>query len=607
MRPVLAQPLDDAVATVRARLTTRRAVRWAVLGGWAGAGLSALWLGGWLLRLLPLPHYAWLLAPLGIAAAVAAVVGRSTFAASDADLALLVDRLLDSDELAITAMELRGGEAAGALAGQVLADSELALEGRRVELRGGLPVGPPRHVRFLPLALLAVAAMTFLPRLPEPTRTAGPAGDLTEEAERLEQRRRELEQELGVELPDELDAGLADLVEAMKNGTVGKDEAAQKAQELSDALGELTGREGDGVAEALEQMARDLEGIDPELAEDLKDALDEADLEQAQEAVERMRERMEQASPEERERAARQMERAAEQAMKSPLPGLGGALQSEAGRMRQQAGGGGSQNEGGQQGGEQPSGEGQGGQGGEQGGEQGGQQQGSQGGQSEGQGGQQAGGGQQEGGGQTGGGSGQQPGGQQGGEGGGSGGSGLSEYLQQLEEQGLGGDGLAEQEAQSELQQQMEQALGGAAGRLGGNGATGQQGRGQGDGAPSWGAGSDHTDADSGTFDTAGAPHQDMDRQVDGRTSDWVVPFDQDHAPERLDGVEAVASTVDVPLGDGPVDVERFRLQGSQERAGAPLIQAPDGYREAAEEAIEGEGIPRAYRDQVKTYFDAIE
>jgi len=62
-----------------------------------------------------------------------------------------------------------------------------------------------------------------------------------------------------------------------------------------------------------------------------------------------------------------------------------------------------------------------------------------------------------------------------------------------------------------------------------------------------------------------------------------------------------------VPLGDGPVDVETFRLEGSQERSGAPLLQAPDGYREAAEEAIDGESIPRAYRDQVKTYFDAIE
>ncbi len=607
MRPAPSAPLDVAVELVGSRLRTRRTVRWAVLGGWIGALLSALWLGAWLMRWAPLPHFAWLLAPLAGTAAIAALIGRSTFKATTSDLALLVDRLLDSEEVAITALELRDGAPGTALAGQVLADSDLALEGRRTELKGSLPVGPPRHVRFLPLALLAVAAMTFLPRAPLREKPAGPAGDLAAEAERLEQRKEQLEQELGVEMPDDLDAQMAELIEAMKNGSIGKDDAAQKAQELSDALNDLSGRNADGVSDALEQLAQDLEGIDPELAEDLKDAFDDADLEEAQEAVDRMRERMEQASPEERERAAREMERAAESAMNSPLPGLGGALRSEAGRMRQQAGSGGSQNQGGQQGGQQASGQGQGGTGGQQQGQQGGEQQGSQGGQSQGQGGQQDGQGQQQGGGQTGGGTGQQPGGQQGGQSGGQGGGGLSEYLEQLEQQGLGGDGLAQEEAQSQMQQQMEQALGGAAGRLGGKGATGQQGHGQGGDQASWGAGTGHTDEDAGTFDTTGRSHQDMDRQVDGRTSDWVVPFDQQHAPERLDGVEAVASTVDVPLGDGPVDVETFRLEGSQERSGAPLLQAPDGYREAAEEAIDGESIPRAYRDQVKTYFDAIE
>jgi len=98
-----------------------------------------------------------------------------------------------------------------------------------------------------------------------------------------------------------------------------------------------------------------------------------------------------------------------------------------------------------------------------------------------------------------------------------------------------------------------------------------------------------------------------MNRQVDGAHSDWVVPFNQDHEARRIEGIEAVATTVDVPLGDGPVDSETFRLSGSEETAQSPLLQAPPGYREAAEEAIEGDAVPRSYRDQVREYFDAIE
>ena len=70
--------------------------------------------------------------------------------------------------------------------------------------------------------------------------------------------------------------------------------------------------------------------------------------------------------------------------------------------------------------------------------------------------------------------------------------------------------------------------------------------------------------------------------------------------------MHALATSVAVPLGEGPVDVETMRLRGSEERSGSPLLQAPPGYREAAEEAIQGEGIPRHYREQVKDYFDAI-
>jgi hypothetical protein len=598
--------LDLAIDLVRRRLVRRVALRWGALGAWAGALLAALWLGGWLLRWLPLPHFAWLLLPVGLAAGLAAGVAIWRFRAGREDLALLVDKVLGTDEVAVTALGLSGAGPTrpSPLVPVVLAEAESALSGAGVELRQQLRLRWPRHLRWLPLALLAVAAMTFLPRVPIPEKPAGPAGDLEAEADRLEQRKDQLERELGAELPDDVDEALTELIEAMKSGSIGRSDAAEKAEELSDRLDDYAASQGDGAAQALRDAAESLERADPELAEDLKDALDQGDLDAAQEAVERMRERMEQKSPQERERAARELEKAAEQAMKSPMPGLGGALQGEANRLRQQRGGqGNQQGQQGQQGGQQAGG--QGNQGSQQGGQQqGGQQQGSQGGQQ----GQQSGGQQGQGGSQTAGGQGSQQGGESGQEGGGQGGGqGLSEYLDQLDQQGLGGDGLAQDEAQSQLNQEMEQALGGAAGRLGEmEGATGNQGAGDGEGA-SWGAGRSHTDEDGGNYDTAGVGHQDMNRQIEGRTSDWVAPFDQQHAPERLEGIEAVATTVDVALGEGPVDVETFRLSGSSERSAAGLVQAPAGYREAAEEAIQGEGIPRAYRDQVKEYFDAID
>lgn len=600
------ETLDVALDLVRRRLIRRAALRWGAIGAWIGAGLAALWLGGWLLRWLPLPEFAWLLVPVAAATALAAGVAAWRFRASREELALLVDRVLETDEVAVTALGLSGEGAArpSLLVPVVLAEAEAALTGSGEELKQRLRLRWPLHLRWLPLALLAVAAMTFLPRVPIQEKPAGPAGELEAEAERLEQRKDQLERELGTRLPDEMDEALAELIEAMKGGTIDRSEAAEKAQELRDRLDDYATGQGDGAAQALRDAAESLERADPELAEDLKDALDDGDLGEAQEAVDRMRDRMEQRSQQERDRATRELEKAAEQAMKSPLPGLGGALQGEAARLRQQQGSqGDQQGQQGQQGGQQAGG--QGNQASQEGGQQqGSQQEGSQGGQQ----GQQSGGQQGQGGSQTAGGTGSQQGGDAGEQGGGQGGGqGLSEYLEQLEQQGLGGDGLAQDEAQSQLNQEMEQALGGAAGRLGEmEGATGSQGAGDCEGA-SWGAGRSHTNKDEGGFDTAGVDHQDMNRQVDGRTSDWVVPFDQDHAPERLDGVEAVATTVDVPLGEGPVDVETFRLSGSDERSASALVQAPAGYREAAEEAIQGEGIPRAYRDQVKEYFDAIE
>ncbi len=613
MRPDLREPgsagdasLWGGLAVVQNRLRFQRSLDGAAFGGWLGVGLSGLWLAGWLLRLAPLPHPALLLIAPAVGLLLSAALAVRSFRPTETELALVVDRLLGSREAVVTSL----GAGAGRLAGRVHRDAQRALEDAAPRLRAGLPLRPPRRLLALPLGILLLAAATLLPRAPERLTPAGPAGDPTAEAERPQDRKETLERELGVELPEDLDAEFAELIDAMKRG--GDAEAlAEQAQDLAEKLDrhreELS--QG-GAAEALQQAADALADADGEAARDLEDAAAQGDLDAAKDAIDRMRERMKNQPERQQEQAARELEKAAERASAGGMPGLGDALREEARKAREaRRGAGGSGNSGqgegpGQQGGQggqegsQSSedgqkagqeGNGQGGQQGSQGGQQGQGEQSGQGGGAAGQGGgQQAGDGAQ-----------QRGGGQSGGQGGG-----LGEYLEQLDQQGLGGDGLAQQQQQMEMSQGLGQALGGAAGRVG-KGQMGRGGRGNADGT-GWGAGSEHTDEDKGNHQTDGQGFQDMDRQVEGRTSHWTTEYGQDHEEKRLEGVDALATSVAVPLGDGPVDVETMRLRGSDERSGSPLLQAPPGYREAAEEAIQGEGIPRHYRDQVKNYFDAI-
>ncbi len=606
MRPDFSEPgsaggasLHGGLALVRGRLRARRALGGGGTGGWIGLGFAAAWLVGWLLRLLPLPHVALLLVPVAAGLAVGAVLAARSFRPSPSDLALVVDRLLGSREAVVTSLE--GGSSA--LVGRVHRDAERALVDAGPRLRSGLPLRPPRRLLLLPIGVLLLAAATFVPRVPARIRPAGPAGDPAAEAERLQERKEALERELGVALPDELDAEFAELVRAMKEGG-DVDALAEQAADLARKLDQHREQLArGGGADALQQAADALAAADGDAARDLQDAAAEGDLDAARDAIERMRERMEQRPERERERAAKELERAAERAAAGGMPGLGDALKEEARRAREAKRGASGAGQGGE-------GKGAGQQGGDGGkdGAAGGQEPGSQGAGDGGKDGQQgAGQGAQagEGGGQAAQGGGQpgQQGGQQGGGGAAGGeGGGLGEYLDQLEQQGLGGDGLAEQERQMEMSQGLGQALGGAAGRIGDG--QGGQGGGQGEGT-GWGAGTSHTDEDEGNHG-GGPGHQDRDRNVEGRTSGWTAEFGQDHAEERLEGIKALASSVAVPLGEGPVDVETLRLRGSEERSGDPLLEAPPGYREAADEAIQGEGIPRHYRDQVKNYFDAI-
>ncbi len=563
--------LEASLRWLDGRLALRRAVRLGSLGAWIGGGVALLWLLGWILRLAPLPMPGLLLAPVLLGAAAGGLLGRLRGSVPLSERALLLDSLLELDEAAITVVEMGEGAAVDPRAREAKGRLSAAL-GDGAGLPAKLPLAPPRHARFLPVVLLVLLGGLYVPQVAPRVPPPAKPGDLADEAERLEERKAELEAELDTELPAELEEAFDALVGDMKAGKVDRAAAAERAEDLRERLAELAKQNaeqsGDGAA-----AAEALQSVDPEAARDLAEALRQGDLAAASDAVESMRERMQGSSPADRERAARELERAAQQAAEAGNQALGDALREEGRRAR-----GGQQQDGqgqGQQGG-QPQGQQQGQQGGEQQGQQGGQQGGQQQGQ---QGGQQGG----------------QPQGQQGGDG-------LAEYLDQLQQGGVGD--LAEQQRLMEMAQEMNGALGGSQGRLGQKGGGGKgQGQGKSPGE-SWGAGSAHTDAVGEAFSTDGADHRDMDRQVDGRHSSWVVDELGENPEERLQNVQALTQSVRGKLNDGPIDSWTLRLSGSDEDAAAPLASAPPGYRAAAEEAVDGEAVPRAYRDQVKQYFD---
>ena len=84
----------------------------------------------------------------------------------------------------------------------------------------------------------------------------------------------------------------------------------------------------------------------------------------------------------------------------------------------------------------------------------------------------------------------------------------------------------------------------------------------------------------------------------------YVVVDASSSVVEEFPGVKALTQSVNGPLADGPIDSWDIRLNQGDETARAPLSSAPPAYRAAAEEAVDRESVPRAYRDQVKQYFD---
>jgi hypothetical protein len=490
--------------------------------------------------------------------------------------ALLLDRVLGTDEAVATAVGLRGGEAPVEFLDALrerLAD-EVAPDDPR--LVSGLPFRPPPRTGLLPILAAAIVCVGLLPPFGDAPRTA-PSSDPLGEAERLSERKQALEEEFGTVLPEEIDQAFEDVLEALRRGEAGRPDAAKKAGELERKLAELANSGADGTTGEFQQAQDALGDVDGEAAQDLADAAKEGDLAAAAAAVDRMRERMQTREPRQREEAAAALKKAASAAAAAGRDELAGALEGEAARTE------GAESEG------RSSDQGSGPQG----------QDGTAGGQDS------ASSRQGQGAGDQSGAASEQGSGAQGAQGDpehpGSGG-GLAEYLRELEAQGVAGR-LGEEARRRAMAERMQGALRGAnpyaaADGLGGDGES--EGRG------GWGAGRSHTD-EAGESRPEGPEHQNRNRQVDGSHRDWVTEFGQEHVEDRMEGIQAVTQTVEVPVGEGPVDMEFMRRTGGDEASGRALIQAPAGYRAAAEEAIDGEGVPRVYRDQIKTYFDAID
>ncbi len=563
--PIPDAPLAAALAALGRRLRALRMARGAVAGLWPGLGVAGVWVLAGKLALVADPVPGRLLPLVAVVlggSALGALAGALKPLPGVEDSALLLDRLLGTDEAAATAVGLEGGAAPADLVAALHERLDQDVDPADPRLLAGLPFRSPRRTRLLPVLLALVVGAAFLPPLRAPARHA-PSHDAAAEADRLVERKEALERELGAELPADVDQAFDDLIAALRKGDAGRAEAERKAERLDEALEGMKKGEGEGVAGEMERAQDALEGVDVEAAEDLRDAAREGDLASAADAVERMRERMKKREPREQERAADALKKAAEAASKAGADELADALKNEAERTS----GGGSNPQSGDGGGESQPANGPSGAPGEGGSE---PQGGPEGGE-------------------------QRPG------------DGLAEYLRALEKQGLGqslGEAKTRQEMASRLQGAMEAAGANPYEAGPGDGRTGRGGRS--DGTADWGAGSTHTDEDQGSR-PEGGEHELMNRQVDGVHRDWLTEYGQDHAEKRLEGIQAVTQTVDVPIGDGPVDVEFMRRTGSDERSGKALVQAPEGYRAAADEAIDGEGVPRIYREQVKTYFDAIE
>ncbi len=523
------------------------------VGLWIGtaavAGLAVARIVGWLPWYIAVPGG---VIALGVPALIGAGVGVWRHHLPRRERALLVDRVVGSDEALVTAIHQL--EATGRT------EALHTLDATPAQVRAALPIGAPRHAPWsLAAAALVTAALLALPRI----HVALPKGPIDDPvvAEGVELREA-LEKPEAIVLPEELRSQAEDLAEALIDQELDADEAAKRLKELQESIEQFQ-RELEPSTDLLQELEEAAKELDAPALDRLSDALAQADMEGAGQAAEDFAEAMEQATPEQRQQAAEQLEKAGQRMQQSNDPAvqeLGEAMQ-QTGETMQQA----------------------------QGQEQNGSPGGPNGGQEnplspeEAQQLRDALEQQRE----------------------------LGKRLQQDRErlqQSQELSGAAEGAQERLLREQPQGGQDPSSDEGTGEGEEREAGLAQNEarGNPG-GAGSStgHTWEDQGEFGPeAGGPSLPVGFTPDGNQGEHIDDFEKFYAAARLDEAEPVLASEQGQLRDGRVDALVTRLSGSDEEAYAPQMEIPASYQQEAVEAIETETIPPAYREAVKTYFD---
>ena len=569
--------VEQLLRTARTRL--RRRSIWTWFGLFFGGGaLTALCLGLMSRLWWPLPSVSpWLLmlGVCGAACLLGACIGAFRPILNERQLALLLDRSMKTDEVLVTQHFLEASGKAETHP-EIVADLQ-----RRIEdlprAGGHLPRMSWRGFRW-PLVLAALATLVlFLPQREGAVAKMDPKDKtlIEEQADKLEDTLEELEDKFEEKLPEDIEDAVENLVDELQSGSLSETEAAEQIQALQDMLDEFEDEMAEAndlmedLADAADELAKD------NLTQDLSEAMENADMESAEKALDDLMESMENASEQERQEAGDALKEAGEQLSQSSNSQL-----QEMGEHMKQAGE--SMSESGTQ-------ENQG-------------QQSSSSSQSARESTQQA---MED----------------------------LKERMQQSREMA---ERMKEDAERLQRSQELNGALEGAnqqmggesgvdegEGQQGGQGDQGGEGQGaqagQGEGAGEngqgvavgQGLGSDpgqgHTWEDEGTHETEGG-HRDANRLSDRNQGLEIDDFEQFYEAIRMEGTDSALTGVDAQIDEsGQMESLPSRLTEGSESSSRPLLDVPDGYRDAAERAMENERVPPGYRNSVRQYFESVE
>ena len=118
-----------------------------------------------------------------------------------------------------------------------------------------------------------------------------------------------------------------------------------------------------------------------------------------------------------------------------------------------------------------------------------------------------------------------------------------------------------------------------------------------------WGVGSTNEAAPS--FQTPAQGHQ-SDRQSE-ETSEWVEAYEALYESTRLEDAKGRSTRVRGQVGEGEhVAVPVWSTAPGPGQAQAPAIQLPPSYAQASEEALAQETIPAGYAESVRRYFESL-